>query len=121
VIKSVVQMANVWSLMFVWEHIFMKQNISAVEYFLGVQVVQFVSFVTGSITKKNAYVCSRIKLVKRFEVDGKAKTANNSEIFISGRLAIQSLKRTFPIQIGHGKFIDDMSGSQNAFSPKTLG
>jgi len=49
------------------------------------------------VAKENTPLRSRIKLVMRFEIDGKAKATNNAKMLISRRLAIQSFKGAFPL------------------------
>jgi hypothetical protein len=72
---------------------FMENNITAGEKFMGGKVVEFVSFLANRVTEKNTTFRSRSKFMCGMHFSSIYKTIENLKMGVSRDLAVKSFKR----------------------------
>jgi len=96
----------------------MKNNIPASEHLMGCKVIEFVSFLTNWIAKKNTTLGARGEFMGDVHTSSICKTPKNSKVGIRRELAIKPFKRGFMRKEWCGQTVDNMNSSRNTFCPK---
>jgi hypothetical protein len=98
---------------------FMKNDITASKHFMGCKVIEFVSFLTDGIAKKNTMLGTRGELMRNMHDSGICKTPKDSKMRTRREFAKKFFKRGFVRKKWCGQTVDYMNGSGNIFYPKT--
>ena len=96
-----------------------KMNVSTRDYFLGDEDINLVCLLTIGVSYENTRGSSRGKFVSIvLGSRNETQATKGFKAMVRWCLSMQNLIRSFELQSRRGHSVDDVSGSQKAFSPK---